>query len=129
MSAVSQYQPPSQPMIQRHVRDVANPTALVAYITRIASVIHELSSGWRGSPKYGRTFFTPSYVLMPPSRTPSAPAMAASAIPELGLGCLPPSRQPTYQQRQGSPPAIHVPNPKRSSPRRAGTKFATSSRR
>ena len=54
-----------------------------------------------GRPGYGRTPSTPSYVFMPPSRTPSAPAIAASAMPEFGLGCLPPSRQPTRQQRLG----------------------------
>src|SRR5690606_21538036 len=44
-------------------------------------------SGARPSPRTPRTSTRPAYTLVPPSRTPSAPANAASTGPAFGLGC------------------------------------------
>src|SRR5438445_3122297 len=66
----------------------------VTRITVIACRTLSGVSGSKGSPSSGLADGTPLYVLVPPSWMPSAPAIAASAQPALGLGCLRPSRQP-----------------------------------
>ena len=56
------------------------------------------------SPSVGRICSSCAYCVGPPSRTPSAPANAASTTPALGLGCRAASRRQARNAAAGDPP-------------------------
>src|SRR5690606_9244087 len=132
-------EPPAQPRrhdalarVGRRPRDQEPPhrrlplTPAAATVTpaeRRTALLTSPASGARPSPISGRLSTRPPYRFTPPSRTPSAPAKAASQRPALGLGCRAPSRRRTRhasrpEQSTTSPPVI-----------RAGAQLATSSSR
>ena len=56
------------------------------------------------SPRVGRISSSCAYCVGPPSRTPSAPANAASTTPALGLGCRAASRRHARTAPDADPP-------------------------
>ena len=112
--------------------DVSAAIAVAAAVTaRDSRIARPMSAGPgdRPSPSHGRRWVTPAYRFEPPSRTPSAPANAASQRPAFGLGCCPPYLRKARQAAAGLPPATGAQATASSPVSRAGPQLATSSSR
>src|SRR5918993_2748554 len=95
---------------------------------RQARAMSPTSTG-RPLPSTPRSSTRPPYTLRPPSRTPSAPANAASTTPALGLGCWPASRRTARSAAAGEPPTSGAARAAARPATRAGTQLTTSSSR
>ena len=112
---------------ERHGRQHA-PPACTARDSRTARR-RSVTSGTRPSPRVGRISSWWAYCVGPPSRTPSAPANAASTTPALGLGWRAASRRQARTAPAAEPPTTGAHTATSTAVTRAATKLAASSNR